>query len=97
MKTFFSPLRMRLLPLLVRLLAVSISFLTAAARSPYFFPDEVSDVELDLGKVGSLVFGTLSKLVLLLDEAASSEGRLPLVIELRADANGAGSRLRLRL
>ena len=34
MKTFFSPLRTRLLPLLVRLRALSISCLTAAARSP---------------------------------------------------------------
>jgi hypothetical protein len=75
MKTFFSLLSTRLLPLLVRLRAESISFLTAAARSPYFFPGEVPGAESDLGNMGSLAVTVFSKLVLLVGGDASSDGR----------------------
>ena len=97
MKTFFSLLRTRLLPLLVLLRAVSISFLTAAARSPYFFPGDVPDAGLVTGIVVSLVFGVLSKLGLFIDWLESSEGRWALLIDPRGDAIGAGSRLWLWL
>jgi hypothetical protein len=75
MNTFFSLLSTRLLPLLVRLRAESISFLTAAARSPYFFPGEVPGAESDLGNVGSIALGVFSKLVLFIGGDASGEGR----------------------
>jgi len=75
MYIFFSPLMIRLLPLLILQLALAMSSATASARPPYDLPEGVRFLRTDMVAGGGLTLRGPSSLVRFAKAEMSSDAR----------------------